>query len=157
MSQVLVGPTIVNTMAPPVMVKVRIEILLVAGLSLIGAALLLVAFLACIAVAYKRDREEAVALGAKQKMEIIEVMESPMPTYNKSTPRSSPFMTHRKLRRAGKARLPWHRRPTTRCFDPKVPNECGYHSMLVPQDCDLQRREQEGLERMLRCSWRRLD
>ena len=79
-------------MANAVMIQVRIEIALMLCISLTSAALIMMV----LHIIMWRSHRKAQCRHACQPPEVIEVFESPEPTRMKSTPRSSPFMTHRR-------------------------------------------------------------
>ena len=112
------------------MVELRCELILVVGITLVAAAILIAAAFAVMIVAYWRALREAHQGSEAPSVPVIEIFDSPMPTMMHSTPRSSPFMTHRKARRAGSRRVCAHRRCVTCCYNPCLPNECGYQCML---------------------------
>ena len=115
-------------MAQPVIVEMRLEIILYMSCSLLAAALL-VMILLIISEKAKYEREEEMKARAR-KSEVVYVAESPIPTMNMSSPRPSPFLTHKKMRRAGRRRVPMHRRHLTLTFNPKLQNHCGYECIL---------------------------
>ena len=114
-------------MAQPVVVEMRLEIILYMSCSLLAAALLVLILLITSEKA-KSEREDEMVRARKR--EVVYVAESPVPTMNMSSPRPSPFLTHRKMRRAGKRRVSMHRRHLTLTFNPKLQNHCGYECIL---------------------------
>ena len=98
-----------------------------AGMQITG--LTLIAALMILAVTLMRNSS-----GEKEKerklMEVVEILDSPVPTrtyrtYTTPTPR-----TKRSVRRAGKTRLANVRRAMTSYYNPKTKNDCAYMCLL---------------------------
>ena len=96
-------------MAATAVVRLRIEIVAMLGISVISAAMVVIVM--CLIMRKVCRMAEEVYM--KKEVEVIEIEDSPLPTKMKSTPRTSPFLTHGRLRRAGKKRLRCHRKKVT--------------------------------------------
>ena len=111
------------------MVEMRCEFVLVVSLTLLAAACVIAALLAAI-YSVKDMHMHMDNEGEPTEVPLIVIPDSPSPTKHMSTPRASPFLTHRRMRRAGRKRLASHKRRQTMCFDPKLENDCGYQCVL---------------------------
>ena len=88
-----------------VIIKMRLECVLYIGCSFLAAIILAMILLIVSEMEQRRRYKDMEEEKKKKKGDIIYVADSPMPTMNVSSPRPSPFLTHRKVRRAGRARL----------------------------------------------------
>ena len=121
-------------MATGVILEMQLECVLGIGCSFLAAILLAMLLLI---VSDREQQRKLLEMEEQKDGEIIYVVESPSPyvvespspTMHMSFPRPSPFLTHRKVRKAGRARLPMHRRAITIKYD-QIPNDCGYECML---------------------------
>ena len=66
----------------------------------------------------------------RECQEVIYIQESPPPTRTRSSPKSSRRGAPASARRAGKKRLPSHKRAHTLHMDPRLPGHCGYACAL---------------------------
>ena len=103
------------------------------AMAILAAAIpVLLALLRCALRLVELEWHCHMPLSQKQSIEpeIISIEESPLPTRNLSSPRPSPFLPVRRVRRAGAVRLRMHRRRKTLFFNPSLPNHCGYQAVL---------------------------
>ena len=80
-------------MAYPAVVELRFEFALVVGVTLLSARILMVVVLTAICIVQREMRMDMTHDDMK-KAPLVVIPDSPSPTKNLSTPRSSPFLTH---------------------------------------------------------------